>query len=67
MSNTEQDCAACELWINSLLSSAQKKVIDGPPVWHLSPPQREEYETPLAYALGMAEYANRVIAFRATI
>ncbi len=67
MSDTEQDWLQCERWIKSLLSPAQKRVIDGCPVWHLDPPQREEYETPLAYALGMAEYANRVIAYRATL
>lgn len=35
-----------------------------PPLWHLHPPQREDYHDDYAYALGEREYADRVIAYR---
>jgi hypothetical protein len=33
-----------------------------PPLWELEPPQREEYTDDVGYAVGMRDYADRVIA-----
>lgn len=35
-----------------------------PPIWELSPPQREEYESDLDYANDLRLYADRVINFQ---
>jgi hypothetical protein len=63
--NTEDDFEKCEYWIDKLLSNKQKSIINCPyPFWELNPPQREEYLTPYSYALGMKDYADRVINFK---
>ena len=37
------------------------------PRWDLNPPQREEYDCDYGYALGLRQYADRLIASNAPI
>jgi len=57
------DFEECEYWISRELSIRQKRIIySGKPYWEFDPPQRESYLTPLDYAIGLREYADRVLA-----
>lgn len=58
------DWVLCERLIRSTLSVEQSRVIDGPPVWDLEPPQREEFDSPEQYVRALGDYANRVLAVR---
>jgi hypothetical protein len=64
MSNaTSEDFKNCEMCINALLSPEEIRAINSSPIWELSPPQREEYISPMEYANGMKNYAKRVLSY----
>ena len=56
------DRELCESAIRAICTREQLRAIDLPPRWHLNPPQREEFMTPEEYAIGMREYADRVLS-----
>lgn len=58
------DFDECERLIREYLNSAERRALRIVR-WDLDPPQREDYTSPLGYALGCRAYARRVLAGRA--
>lgn len=47
--------------LDGVLTAEERKVVDGPPVWEMDPPQREDYSSDLGYAHALRDYARRVM------
>lgn len=48
--------------IKVILTPAELEVYNKPPLWEANPPQREEYYSDLAYALGVRKYTQQVLS-----